>query len=193
MTKVRMSLAEAGALLGMAPNSVRSRWKKGRIEGERDNSGKIWVLLDPAEASTEEAASKASIEPCSNPSKPSKGSTTPSIEGFEQGLFEAQRAHIETLSEELARAAAELEALRPRLLEGERAAGLEALLAATRAEREAERQGLERRVEELRERAERAERKEDEARAALAAQERAAQARRRGFWGWLRRGVPRPA
>ncbi len=182
MTKVRMSLAEAGTLLRVAPNSVRSRWKKGQIEGARDNSGKIWVLLDPTEASTEGVASKAS---------------KPSIEGFEQGLFEAQRAHIETLSGELARAAAELETLRPKLLEGERAlaraAGLEALLAAAGMEREAEQQGLERRVGELRERAERAERKEDEARAALAAQERAARARSRGLWGLLRRRAPRPA
>lgn len=189
-----MSLAEAGALLGMAPNSVRSRWKKGQIEGERDNSGKIWVLLDRAEASTEQAASKASIKPGSNPSK---GSTAPLIEGFEQELFEAQRAHIETLSGELARAVVELEALRPKLLEGERAlaraAGLEALLAAAREEREAERQGFERRVEELRARAERAEGKEDETRAALAAQEKAAQARLRGLWGLLRRRTPGPA
>lgn len=194
MAKVRMSLADAGALLGVAPNSVRSRWKKGQIEGGRDNSGKIWVLLDPAEASTDGATSKASIEPGSNPSI--EGSIEP-FEGFEPGLFEAQRAHIGTLSGQLARAAAELEALRPRLLEGERAraraAGLEALLAAAREEREAERRGLERQVEELRGRAERAECKEDEARAALAAQERAAQVRSQGFWDLLRRRGPRTA
>ena len=56
----------------MDPNSVRSRWKAGKIEGFRDNIGKIWVHLDPEEVAEAEAASnpsKASIEPVS------KGST----------------------------------------------------------------------------------------------------------------------
>ena len=68
MAKVRMSLADAGALLGLAPNSVRSRFKAGKLRGERDNEGKLWVWLDP----DEQGASKASIEP---PSKPSSATT----------------------------------------------------------------------------------------------------------------------
>ena len=50
MPEVRMSLAEAGAILRIAPNSVRSRWKAGKLRGDRDNEGRIWVWLDPAAA-----------------------------------------------------------------------------------------------------------------------------------------------
>lgn len=116
MPDVRMSLADAAAALGIAPNSVRSRFKAGKLRGERDNAGKIWVWLDP-----DSEASK------SNPSKPSKEGSKP----FE---IEALQAHIHTLSEQLALANAELAALRPGAAEigGLRAsvAALEAQLAA---------------------------------------------------------------
>ena len=59
MPKVRMSLAEAGAALGIAPNGVRSRYKAGKLAGERDNSGRIWVWLDLSDSNP----SKNSIEP----------------------------------------------------------------------------------------------------------------------------------
>lgn len=59
MPEVRMSLAEAGAALGLAPNSVRSRYKAGKLRGERDNSGRIWVWVDPSASKF----SKNSIEP----------------------------------------------------------------------------------------------------------------------------------
>ena len=74
MADIRMSLADAAMVLGIAPNSVRSRFKAGKLRGERDNQGKIWVWLDDAAQHT--GGSK---------SKPSK----PSIEGFEQNGFEA--------------------------------------------------------------------------------------------------------
>ena len=206
MTKVRMSLAEAGDQLGIAPNSVRSRWKAGKIEGSRDNAGKIWVHLDPEEI--------VEIEGASNPSKPSiepvsKGSTggvsNPSIEGvepfegFEIGRAEAQAAHIATLTGQLERATSELDALRPKVLEGERALvraeALEATLSTLRDEREAERRTHREHVEDLRGRADRAERREEAAQGALIAiREEAERERRRGFWGrLLGRGGPAPA
>ena len=96
MSKIRMSLKEAADLLGIKPNSVRSRWKAGKIEGQADNSGKVWVWLD------------ADAEPSkSNPSKPS-------IEGFEAPAFEAMQAHIESLKSELKTARDELDDLRPK-------------------------------------------------------------------------------
>lgn len=45
--ETRMSLAEAAAITGVAPNTIRSRFKAGKIKGERDNTGKIWVWIDP--------------------------------------------------------------------------------------------------------------------------------------------------
>ena len=61
----KMSLAEAGALLGITANAVRARAKKSpAIYGlERDNAGKLWVVLDvqslPAMKVTTEATPKA--------------------------------------------------------------------------------------------------------------------------------------
>ena len=100
MPEVRMSLAEAGAVLGIAANSVRSRYKAGKLKGDRDNEGRIWVWLDPANSPSK---------------KPSKNSTSKSsIEPSNQGQIEALTAHIETLKEQLASANAELAALRPK-------------------------------------------------------------------------------
>lgn len=204
MTKVRMSLAEAGERLGIAPNSVRSRWKAGKIEGARDNAGKIWVHLDPAEVAELEEASKPSIEPASKAPKeslsnPSKNlGSTPSIEAFEAGCVEAQAAHIETLAGQLRRATTELDELRPKLLEGERAQAraeaLETTLSTLRKEREEERRSHREHVEDLRGRVERAERGEREVQAQLAAsREEAERERGRGFWSRLRRGRSTPA
>jgi hypothetical protein len=133
MGEVRMSLADASALLGIAPNSVRSRFKAGKIRGERDNQGKVWVWLDPDD--------KGSKSPTSNPSKsPTSKGSNPSIEGFEQGRFEALQAHLRTLTEQLALAQSELALLRPRASAADRleaeVKGLEALRDEIRADRD---------------------------------------------------------
>jgi len=119
MSEERMTLAAAAALLGIAPNSVRSRYKAGKIRGERDNTGRIWVWIErpqtssapqkPAfETSNFEGVSKPSIEP-------------PQASNFE--LFEAWRGHIQTLAEQLSLAQAELAELRPRAAERDRLEG----------------------------------------------------------------------
>lgn len=83
--EVRMSLKDASALLKVAPNTIRSRFKSGKIKGERDNAGKIWVWIDPD--------IKASNKHISNPSKPvSKGSIEPALEALKTQLH---RAHDE--------------------------------------------------------------------------------------------------
>lgn len=142
MAEVRMSLADAGALLGLAPNSVRSRFKAGKLRGERDNEGKLWVWLDPEERGT----SKASTEPTSKPSselsnpsndvtsKSSKRSSKPSIEPSNSNEIAALKGHIETLSEQLSGANAELSILRPRASLADR---LEAEIAGLKAQAEA--------------------------------------------------------
>lgn len=125
MADIRMSLADAATTLGIAPNSVRSRFKAGKLRGERDNQGKIWVWLDDTVQPAESSKSKVS---------------KPLIEGFEQGRFKALEAHLQTLTEQLALAQSELASLRPRAsiadrLEGE-IAGLEALRDDVRADRD---------------------------------------------------------
>lgn len=94
-----MSLKDAGTLLGLKPNSVRSRYKKGQIRGEADNMGKLWVYLDPSI----EPPSKVSIEPTSNIS----------IEPVLSGEISALKGQVNVLSEQLAKADAELAVLRP--------------------------------------------------------------------------------
>jgi hypothetical protein len=104
--EVRMSLAEAAALTNTAPNTIRSRFKSGKIRGERDNAGKIWVWIDPASA-----ASKAKT------SKPSKSSSKPSNDE----LFEALKVQLQRANEEL-------DALRPKAAKADILAAEKALL-----------------------------------------------------------------
>jgi hypothetical protein len=117
MPEVRMSLADAATALGIAPNSVRSRFKAGKIRGERDNAGKIWVWLDPQQEGSKHLLSK----PLSKPS----------MEGSKALEIEALQAHIQTLSEQLAAANVELVSLRPNAAE---AVGLRATVAALEAQ-----------------------------------------------------------
>lgn len=103
MSEVRMSLTDAAAVLGIAPNSVRSRWKAGKIKGERDNTNKVWVWIDTEKAANDEGSKKES-------SKPSKRD----LEGFEGREIKALQDHVKTLGEQLAIATAELSDLRPK-------------------------------------------------------------------------------
>ncbi len=125
-----MSLADAAALLGVAPNSVRSRFKNGKLRGERDNQGKIWVWLEPESARLEGSKSKAS-KPVVEAAL--KGSIKPSI-------ITALEAHNRTLTEQLGLAQAELATLRSRASTADRLeaeiAGLEVLRDELRADRD---------------------------------------------------------
>lgn len=106
MSKVRMSLKEAGEHFGIKPNSVRSRWKAGKIDGERDNSGKVWVWVDPTKAANDRGSKK----------KVSKVST----EGFEANEIKALKDHLKATTEQLTKAEAEIEVLRPQATEAVR-------------------------------------------------------------------------
>lgn len=106
-----MTLAEAGEVLGIAPNSVRSRWKAGKIRGERDNEQKIWVWVDRQKAANDQG----SKPPISKPSKDvSKPSIEPDFEGSKDKAISALEAHVQTLAEQLAVANAEVQRLRPK-------------------------------------------------------------------------------
>lgn len=102
MEAVRMSLADAGKALGLATNSVRSRWKAGHLRGERDNSGKIWVWVDLA----------SNVRP----SKPSKKAST-------EGETAALQNHIATLNEQLAQMRMERDQLAARASDADRLTG----------------------------------------------------------------------
>lgn len=104
--EVRMSLAEAAVLTNTAPNTIRSRFKAGKIRGERDNSGKIWVWIDPHAESSKR-----------HNSKPSKLGSNPSNE-----------LPLEALKSQLERANDELDALRPKAAQADILAAEKALL-----------------------------------------------------------------
>ena len=113
MEAVRMSLADAGKVLGIATNSVRSRWKAGHLRGERDNAGKIWVWIDPT-----------------SDVRPSKPATKASTEGEVTAL----REHIATLTDQLMQARTERDQLAARASDADRLAGEVAGLTALRDE-----------------------------------------------------------
>lgn len=102
MDALRLSLSDAAKQLGMAPNSVRSRWKAGKLRGERDNTGKVWVWLDPATPSNQRL-SKPTIEGFEAVSKGS-------IEIPTDREIDALRDHIDTLKADLASTAAQRDA-----------------------------------------------------------------------------------
>lgn len=118
MEAVRMSLADAGKVLGIATNSVRSRWKAGHLRGERDNAGKVWVWIDPAaEVRSSKPTTKASTE----------------------GEATALREHIASLTDQLVQVRAERDHLAVRASDADRLAGEVAGLAALRDELRADR------------------------------------------------------
>lgn len=98
-----MSLADAAKLLGIAPNSVRSRFKSGKIRGERDNEGKIWVWIDP---DSFEPASKPSRNLRPNPSNTDE-ITTLKVENatLKTQLEEREKTHAIVVAEKDARIA----------------------------------------------------------------------------------------
>jgi len=106
MTEVRMSLKEAGKHLGLKPNSVRSRYKKGLIRGEPDNMGKIWVWVNPDEAANDRGSNRT-LSKVTN-------------EGYESNEIKALKDHLKATTEQLSKAEAEIADLKPQALEAVR-------------------------------------------------------------------------
>lgn len=86
MADVRMSLREASEATGIPANTLRSRYKAGKLRGERDNAGRLFVWIDPTAQS-----SKSKV---SNSSKQVRN----------DGELEALKGHIVTLERQLAAA-----------------------------------------------------------------------------------------
>jgi len=78
-----MSLVEGAKALGIPVNTLRSRFKAGKIRGERDNRDKLWVWIDPSKEVSKVSASK------------------PSKRVRSDGELEALKGHIETLQVQL--------------------------------------------------------------------------------------------
>jgi len=95
-----MSLADAASLMGVATNTIRSRFKAGKIRGERDNAGKIWVWIAP-----DLKGSKSKL-------------SNPSIEGSNTTALEALTSQLERVLEE--NSELRLKATRAEILEAEK-------------------------------------------------------------------------
>jgi hypothetical protein len=55
-----MSLTDAAKALGLTENGVRTRFKRGKLRGERDNTGKLWVWVQPSQKPSLEKPSQTS-------------------------------------------------------------------------------------------------------------------------------------
>lgn len=108
----RLSLRDAAKVLKISESGVRARFKRGQIEGERDNNGKIWVIVTEAMKVAVQVAQKRESEGGS-------GAFQVLIETLQGRVteLEAERDRLrqeagETgqLKEKLARTAAETEA-----------------------------------------------------------------------------------
>ena len=109
MTEVRMTLREASDLLSVPQNTLRSRYKAGKMRGERDNSGRLWVWVEPTAKGSNRTFSK----------------NTKKVRDAED--FEALKGQVTILHEQLSGANAELAILRSRASQVDR---LEAEMAA---------------------------------------------------------------
>lgn len=110
MAETRMDLNEASKLLGLTPNAVRHRAKKGQSPfdnkdktHEKDNKGKWWVFLDPDRL-------PPSNDTSNSPSN--SGSKRPSNESKISGEIKALQGHVKTLEESLSIERAETTRLR---------------------------------------------------------------------------------
>lgn len=98
-----MTLKAAAGLLGVHPNSVRSRYKKGKLRGEADNTGKIWVWVDPSKVANDVGSMKPTI-------KVEK-------EVRSDSEIKALQDHLKATTEQLTKAEAKIADLEPQVLE----------------------------------------------------------------------------
>ena len=103
MAEERMTLKAAAAMMGLHPNSVRSRFKKGKLRGETDNMGKIWVWVDPSKIANDVGSSKPTMK------------VTKKVQNDSE--VKALEAHLKATTEQLARAEAEIADLKPQAME----------------------------------------------------------------------------
>lgn len=101
-----MTLKAAAGLLGIHPNSVRSRYKKGKLRGEADNAGKIWVFIDPSKIANDAGSFKPTMK------------VTKRVRNDSE--INALKDHLKATTEQLEKAQAEIVDLKPQALEAVR-------------------------------------------------------------------------
>jgi excisionase family DNA binding protein len=94
----RLSIAEAAARLGVSPDTLRRRIKRGELQAQRDNAGKPWLVLpaDLAEAPVPVPRRTTAYAP---------------VQENQNGVIEELRSHVASLRSELDRAYADRERL----------------------------------------------------------------------------------
>ena len=110
----RLSLKDAAEVLNISESGVRARFKRGQIEGERDNSGKIWVIVKPAMKDAVQVAQNRDSEGGSKAFHALIETLRGQVSGLEAERDRLRQEAGETgqLREKLARIEAETEAAR---------------------------------------------------------------------------------
>lgn len=102
-TLERVSLKDAAELLGLTESGARARFRRGELQGERDNTGKIWVYIAPA------------IQPAKQPHKTSDNEDNRELVTVlkdQLAAITAERDTYRAAANEATRTAAELAGLR---------------------------------------------------------------------------------
>lgn len=110
MASQRYTLAQAAQLLGLSVNGVRTRYKRGRLAGGKDNeTGEIFVTLDPDDAKPAKASQASQGSRRMGRENPAQSMASQDMrEGFEKALA--------ALTDQLAQGRADHAAERDRLL-----------------------------------------------------------------------------
>lgn len=110
MAEQRLSLEDAGKAFGITANAMRARAKKSpeKYRPETDNTGKIWVWIDPEKRPSKSAKLKPSTSKAEGFNAADlKLSIESAIEAFETavetGVLEERIRGLETLLDEMRR------------------------------------------------------------------------------------------
>lgn len=112
-TLERVPLKEAAEALGLTESGARARFRRGELQGERDNTGKIWVYITPV------------VQPAKQPHKSSDDKAIRELVTVLKDQLAAVTAERDTYraaADEATRAMAELAGLQQKaaILESER-------------------------------------------------------------------------
>jgi hypothetical protein len=105
----RMLVREASEVLGISTDGVRMRVSRGSMESEKDESGRVWVWLDPAHADTRDR----------NRGGGQHSGTIEEVEslrdqvGYLRGVIEVRDAELQRAHQLLGESLSQLRALSP--------------------------------------------------------------------------------
>jgi hypothetical protein len=105
---LRLGIADAAVRLGVSPDTIRRRIKRGKLQGNRDNTGKLWIVL-PAGF----AQARAPL--------PEQPAAYVPMQQDQSAVIDELRNHVVSLRSELDRAHAEQDRLLNMLMEAQAA------------------------------------------------------------------------